>query len=156
LAVANSARSMATMKSLSPAEHKIQREEFYAKQERLGRPLSPHLTIYKFQMTSMLSITHRGTGLAQTGLLYAFAAGVMASQQSFPALLTQLQGQHLGTALVFAAKLAIAWPFAYHLLNGCRHLAWDMGYGFQLPELYKTGYAVLVLSTLLSLGLAAM
>ena len=50
------------MKSVEPEEHKILKEEFWKKNKRLGRPISPHLTIYKPQMTSMLSITHRGTG----------------------------------------------------------------------------------------------
>ena len=50
---------MATMRTMSPQDHKIARENFYVKNDRLQRPTSPHLTIYKFQMTSILSITHR-------------------------------------------------------------------------------------------------
>merc|ERR1712198_770021 len=52
------------MKTMSPEEHKISRENFWSKNDRLKRPMSPHLTIYKMQMTSVLSITHRMTGLA--------------------------------------------------------------------------------------------
>lgn len=50
-------------------------EDFWDKNKRLDRPLSPHLTIYKFQLTSMLSITHRGTGLALSALMSGFAIG---------------------------------------------------------------------------------
>ncbi len=66
---------MATMRAMPASEHKIQREEFFSKNERLSRPLSPHLTIYKPQWTSMLSITHRGTGCFQSALLSGFALG---------------------------------------------------------------------------------
>lgn len=51
-------------------------EEFWDKNKRLNRPVSPHLTIYKFQITSVLSITHRATGLALSGLTSAFAIGL--------------------------------------------------------------------------------
>merc|ERR1711936_83448 len=73
--IRTSAASM-SMKTMSPEEHKIARENFWSKNDRLGRPMSPHLTIYKMQMTSILSITHRFTGLAQSGIftLYAIAA----------------------------------------------------------------------------------
>merc|ERR1719516_453325 len=53
------------MKPISQSEH-LTGKEFWSKNKALNRPLSPHLTIYKFQLTSMLSITHRATGLAQS------------------------------------------------------------------------------------------
>ena len=61
-------QTMATMKPISQPEH-LTGQEFWSKNKALKRPISPHLTIYKFQLTSMLSITHRGTGLAQSGML---------------------------------------------------------------------------------------
>merc|ERR1711962_320257 len=76
------------MKTMSPEEHKISRENFWSKNDRLKRPMSPHLTIYKMQMTSVLSITHRMTGLAQS------------------ALLEQVQALNLGPALITTAKFA--------------------------------------------------
>jgi succinate dehydrogenase cytochrome b556 subunit len=48
----------------------------------------------------------------------------------------------------------LAWPVTYHLLNGVRHLAWDLGKGFKIPELYKSGYVVLGLSVISALVLA--
>ena len=61
----------------------------------------------------------------------------------------------VGGPLIFAAKFALAWPVMFHGLNGVRHLAWDMGHGFKIPDLYKTGWSVLGLSVLSALMLAA-
>merc|ERR1712087_421808 len=149
--------TMSSIKSISPQEHQISREEFWEKNKRLARPLSPHLTIYKPQMTTMLSITHRGTGLARSGILTGFAIFGMASNYSYPWVLAQVaQMSFMGPALIFLGKFAIAWPVMYHLFNGCRHLAWDMGHGFSMPELYKTGYTVLGLSIVTAFIMALM
>lgn len=107
---------------MTPGEHQILKEPFWDKNKRLQRPLSPHLTIYKFQMTSMLSITHRGTGLAQSAILSGAAIWAIATNTSFPALLTSVQALGFGGALIFLGKFAIAWPVTYHLFNGLRHL----------------------------------
>merc|ERR1712018_615965 len=146
--------SMATIKSMSPEEHQTSKEEFWEKNKRLNRPISPHLTIYKPQMTSMLSITHRGTGLAQSVILTGFAVGAIASNSTFPIFLAYLQSWKFGGALIFLGKFAIAWPVTYHLFNGLRHLAWDMGYGFKMPDLYKTGWTVLGTSVVTGVLLA--
>lgn len=113
---------MASLKSCSPQEHQILREQFEDKNKRLQRPTSPHLTIYKPQMTSMLSITHRGTGLAQSAILSGAGILAIASNTSYPAALAWVQSLGFGGALIFLGKFAIAWPVMYHLLNGLRHL----------------------------------
>ena len=69
-------QTMATMKPISQSEH-LTGQEFWSKNKALKRPISPHLTIYKFQLTSMLSITHRGTGLAQSGMLTGAGLGAL-------------------------------------------------------------------------------
>ena len=69
--------------------------------------------------------------------------------------LTDIAGMHFGGAIIFATKFILAWPVMFHLWNGFRHLAWDMGHGFKIPELYKTGWFVVGLSVLTALGLAA-
>ena len=69
-------QTMATMKPISQGEH-LTGQEFWSKNKALKRPISPHLTIYKFQLTSMLSITHRGTGLAQSGMLTGAGLGAL-------------------------------------------------------------------------------
>lgn len=74
LAPLQASRAMATMKPITQDEH-LTGKEFWSKNKKLGRPMSPHLTIYKPQLTSMLSITHRGTGLAQSGYLSIVGIG---------------------------------------------------------------------------------
>ena len=69
-------QSMATMKPISQSEH-LTGKEFWSKNKALNRPISPHLTIYKFQLTSMLSITHRATGLIQSAMLTGVGAGAL-------------------------------------------------------------------------------
>ena len=71
-----SVQTMATMKPIAAAEA-LQGQEFWAKNKRLARPMSPHLTIYKPQLTSMMSITHRITGCIQSGILSGAALGVL-------------------------------------------------------------------------------
>src|ERR1700754_1769775 len=106
------------------------------------RPLSPHLQVYRPQLTTFMSIMHRLTGIGlAVGLLYlvcwlvASASGL----ESFDRL-QGFNGSFIGRLLLFAWSVA----FFYHLLNGIRHLAWDAGWGFELPATYKTGYAVLI------------
>ena len=147
---------MATMKSMTPAEHKIAKENFWDKNNRLKRPLSPHLLIYRPQMTSLLSVTHRGTGGALAAMLIGGAFGGVLLPMPFPEALALVQGFQFGMPIIFCAKLVITWPLCFHLLNGIRHLAWDLGYGFKLPDLHKTGWAVLALSLLGSAGLSCL
>merc|ERR1719351_197095 len=154
----HSTSSVGVMKPVAATESDAGylKEGFWDKNKRLERPMSPHLTIYKPQMTSMLSITHRGTGLAQSAILTGFAVGAIASNSTFPIFLAYLQSWKFGGALIFLGKFAIAWPVTYHLFNGLRHLSWDMGYGFNMPDLYKTGWTVLGISVLTAVALAMM
>lgn len=149
-------RPVGTFKTISPEDHQISREGFWDKNKRMSRPISPHLTIYKFQMTSVLSITHRGTGVALSALLTGAAVGAVVLPTNFPAALASLQAMQMGPAVIGGLKFLMAWPLTYHTFNGCRHLAWDMGYGFSMPDLYKTGWTVVALSVVTALALAAM
>ena len=118
-----SSSAMGTMKSLTPDDHKIMKEDFWDKNKRLTRPMSPHLGIYKWEMTMTLSITHRGTGLIQSGLMYGFAFFPFVTDLTYPAVLAKVAEMGLTAApLVFAAKFAIVWPVMFHLFNGLRHL----------------------------------
>merc|ERR1739848_187434 len=139
--------TMGTIKSLTPEDHKILKEDFWDKNKRLTRPLSPHLGIYKWEMTMILSITHRGPGLIQSALMTGFAIFPFVTSQSYPAVLAQVAEMGLAAApILFAAKFAVVWPVMFHLFNGLRHLSWDMGWGFQIVDLYKTGYTVSAIS----------
>jgi succinate dehydrogenase / fumarate reductase, cytochrome b subunit len=112
------------------------------------RPLSPHLQIYKWQLTMVMSILHRATGLALSfGAIFlvwwlvAAASGdaAFASAQWF-----------FGSWLGLVVLLGWCFSFFYHLCNGIRHLAWDMGSGFELPAAYRSGYAVAAASVVLT------
>ena len=108
------------------------------------RPLSPHLQVYRWQITSVLSILHRMTGvaLAVGALVLAYwLSAASYGAQSF----AQAQGI-LGSWL--GLLLLIGWSFAfwYHLCNGIRHLAWDIGWGFDLKQVYATGWTVVAAS----------
>jgi len=115
-------------------------ENFENKNKRLNRPLSPHLSIYKFQANMALSISHRITGLAQNGMLYGLALGAMVLPGNFPYYLGMLEAAHLNPALIFGAKFLVAFPFTYHLCHGLRHLYWDAGNGFTLNQVKIAGY----------------
>merc|ERR1712106_810135 len=104
---------------------------------------SPHLTIYKPQVTSMLSITHRGTGVALSVIMSAFSIGMLALPNSYPYYLALIQSLQFGAPLIFLAKFSLAFPFMFHTCNGVRHLFWDLGYGFSLRALSKPAGSLL-------------
>ncbi len=105
-----------------------------------GRPLSPHLQVYRPQLTSMLSILHRMTGVALsvgTLLLVYWLAAAASGPEAFETA-QSVVGSFFGIILLFGWS----WALFYHLCNGIRHLVWDAGYGFELPELYRSGWIV--------------
>lgn len=113
------------------------------------RPLSPDLQIYRPQLTSILSIMHRLTGIALSAgslLLVAWLVAGAAGPAAYHALLGLL-GSWVGQSLMFG------WTFSlfYHLCNGIRHLCWDAGYGFELTAIYASGWAVVAVSATLTL-----
>jgi succinate dehydrogenase / fumarate reductase, cytochrome b subunit len=106
------------------------------------RPLSPHLQIYKPQITSVLSIVHRATGVALTvGLipLAIWLAAAATGPQAYDAVMA-VYGSIIGVIAL------MGWSFClfYHLLNGIRHLLWDTGRGLTLPEVTNSGLAVVI------------
>jgi len=114
------------------------------------RPISPHIGIYRKQITSVLSILHRLTGIALyagTLLLVIFLA-VVAYMPTDYEMLHDLIVSAAGRTLLFG------WTFSFffHLLNGIRHLFWDMGKGFTISAVNKTGWLVVVLSLLFTLA----
>lgn len=113
------------------------------------RPLSPHLQIYKPQLTSVLSITHRLTGIFLSIGAIVFALWILALAQG-PEWFACMQAF---TYHLIGRTLLLGWTFAffYHLCNGIRHLFWDAGYGYELPQVYKSGWVVVVSSVGLTL-----
>ena len=112
------------------------------------RPLSPHLQVYKPQLTSMLSILHRGTGVflsLGTVLLVCWLAAIAAGPDAYSGF--QAMSSHW-----FMQLLLLGWAFSlyYHLCNGIRHLFWDVGKGFEITTLYATGKVVVLVAVVLT------
>ncbi len=114
----------------------------------MTRPLSPHLQIYKPQLTSVLSITHRATGVVLTlgtlaiALFFIAAAGGVEQFNSLNGVFDS----------VFGKLLVFIWSFCffYHLCNGVRHLFWDAGRGFEIETVYTTGKIVVIAAIVLT------
>jgi succinate dehydrogenase / fumarate reductase cytochrome b subunit len=112
------------------------------------RPLSPHLQVYKPQLTSMLSILHRATGVflaMGTIVLVYWLWSVAQGPAAYSAM--QACSSHW-----FAQLVLLGWTFSlfYHLCNGIRHLFWDVGRGYEIDTLYTTGKIVMVAAALLT------
>jgi succinate dehydrogenase / fumarate reductase cytochrome b subunit len=109
-----------------------------------GRPLSPHLQVYKPQLTSVISISHRATGLALSVGMIVLVWWLLAAAIG-PAAYADVRG-FLGSWL--GILLLVGWTFSlfFHLCNGIRHLVWDTGHGLDLPTTYATGWAVVAVS----------
>lgn len=113
-----------------------------------SRPLSPHLQIYKPQLTSVLSIVHRITGVVSfIGFLCVLTWLIVLAWDP------KLYGFLQRIVLSWPVQVVLfAWTFSliYHLCNGIRHLMWDALKGFELDEVYKSGRIVLAVSLILT------
>jgi succinate dehydrogenase / fumarate reductase cytochrome b subunit len=116
-----------------------------------ARPLSPHLSIYRPQLTSSLSIFQKITGIGLAGGLIVFLAWLVAlalGPEAF-ALVNGLCVSVVGQILF----LGWMWAVCYHVCNAVRFLLWSVGACLSLPAIYATGYAALAVSTLATFGL---
>ena len=115
-----------------------------------ARPLSPHLQIYRWQIGNTLSILHRLTGVA-------LALGLFALCSWFVALATG-GGAYMSTMRVMASPVGMAvmvgWTFAFlfHLLNGVRHLFWDLGRGFGRTQRNASGWIAVLGAAAITAG----
>jgi succinate dehydrogenase / fumarate reductase cytochrome b subunit len=112
------------------------------------RPLSPHLQVYRPQLTSVLSIFHRITGGALFAGMALLATWLLAAGAG-PGPFAVVQGL-LASWFGMLVLLGFSFALFYHLCNGIRHLVWDAGWGFELPQVYASGWAVVVMSALLT------
>jgi succinate dehydrogenase / fumarate reductase cytochrome b subunit len=115
---------------------------------QLERPLSPHLQVYRWQYTNTLSILHRLSGVVMAvGItllvywLYAAAAGSSVYDQAL---------RCLSSPITKIAMFGWLLAFFYHLLNGIRHLGWDLGHGFEKAVARKTGTVVFITAIVLT------
>ena len=113
------------------------------------RPLSPHLQIYRWQLTSVLSILHRAAGLALSAgavLLVWWLVAAASGPEAYDGVADFL-GSRFGRLLLFGWTLSLF----YHLCNGIRHLVWDTGHGLDLKSTYFGGWLVVGGTSVLTL-----
>jgi len=113
-----------------------------------ARPLSPHLSIYRWQIQMVTSILHRATGIALAAgtILLVVALLALASGPQAYAQVAAFCGSWFGTLLL----VGWTWSLAYHLLNGIRHLWQDLGYGYLPAQFVRNGWIVSIGSVLLA------
>ncbi len=115
-----------------------------AKTAARPRPLSPHLQIYRWPVTMATSIAHRATGLGLTAGTLLLAGWLISAAWGAAAydIFSMVAKSPIGLLVLFG----FVWSLAFHLFNGIRHLAWDMGYGFKIVTANVTGVLVVTLS----------
>lgn len=127
----------------SPADQSVKRP--------VERPLSPHLQIYRPQITSVLSILHRMTGVGLTLLMMLIVAWVvsLAMGEVVYGEFISLMQHPVAQVMLFGLTFA----FFYHLCAGIRHLLWDAGYFLSIESVKSTGNIVVGVSVLTTLGI---
>ena len=112
-------------------------------------PISPHLQIYRWHISSLLSITHRIVGIINLlALIFIFFWLLMLSfgesnYQLFLSLLNSFFGKFI--------LIGFTWSMSFHILSGIRHLFWDMGYGFEIKTANFSGVIVIISSLILTI-----
>jgi succinate dehydrogenase / fumarate reductase, cytochrome b subunit len=112
------------------------------------RPLSPHLQIYRWQLTSVMSILHRAAGIVLcvgSVLLVVWLVAAAMGPEAYAGVQNFL-GSGIGVALLLGWTAALF----YHLCNGMRHLAWDTGHALNLRATYIGGWAVVAATAVLT------
>lgn len=112
------------------------------------RPLSPHLQVYRWQITMTMSIMHRASGIVLVVGAFALAWWLLAVAAGGDAYASAAACLASPLGLVALAGFSLA--MVYHLLNGIRHLLWDAGLGFDIPDVYRSGYTVAGLTVVLT------
>ncbi len=115
------------------------------------RPISPHLQIYKPQITSVLSIFHRITGVALSAGLFLLVTWILSLSlgENIFYYFSFFFGSWFGLFILFCFTFALN----YHFCNGIRHLFWDAGLGYEIDIVNKSGLAVLIVSALSTISI---
>ena len=114
-----------------------------------NNPLSPHLQIYKWQISSLLSITHRIVGIINIlaiTIICFLSLSLLLGAESY-----QIINNFFKSFFGKFVLLGLCWTFSFHILNEIRHLIWDAGFGFELKTAKITGVLVLISSFLLTI-----
>ena len=112
-------------------------------------PLSPHLQIYRWHISSLLSITHRISGVINllALILIFFWLLVLSFGESNYELFLLIINSFFGKFIL----IGFTWSMSFHLLGGIRHLAWDLGYGFEIKTANISGIIVIISSLALTI-----
>ena len=107
-------------------------------------PLSPHIQIYSWHISSVVSIGHRITGVINIIILtlVTFWIGSLLTGANFYQVIFNFLNSFLGKFFI----IGTIWSFTFHSLSELRHLFWDMGYGFELKTANLTGVLVIIFS----------
>ena len=114
------------------------------------RPLSPHLSIWRFQLPAVMSITHRITAVILTSgtvLLTAWLIALASGESSFE-LVSMIVSHPLGQFVMFGDSVVLF----YHASNGVRHLFWDFGKGLDIPGVYASGWIAIAVMVVLTVS----
>ena len=109
-----------------------------------NNPLSPHLQIYRWHISSLLSITHRIAGiinLLALILIFFWLTALSFGENSYELFLLIINS-FFGKFIL----IGFSWSMSFHLLSGIRHLAWDLGYGFEIKTANISGIIVIISS----------
>ena len=112
-------------------------------------PLSPHLQIYRWQISSLLSITHRISGAINLIALFLIFFWLIVlsfgeiNYELFLIIINSLFGKFI--------LIGFTWSMSFHMLSGIRHLAWDLGYGFEIKTANISGIFVIISSLVLTI-----
>ncbi len=112
-------------------------------------PLSPHLQIYRWHISSLLSITHRITGiinLLALILIFFWLLALSFSESNYELFLLIINS-FFGKFIL----IGFSWSMSFHLLSGIRHLVWDLGYGFEIKTANISGIIVIIFSLVLTI-----
>ena len=112
-------------------------------------PISPHLHIYRWHISSLLSITHRISGVINLVALFLvfFWLIVLSLGENNYVLFLSVINSFFGKFIL----IGFTWSMSFHLLSGIRHLAWDLGYGFEIKTANISGIIVILLSLILTI-----
>ena len=112
-------------------------------------PLSPHLQIYRWHISSLISITHRITGVINllALILIFFWLVVLSFGESNYELFLLIMNSFFGKFVL----IGFTWSMSFHLLSGIRHLVWDLGYGFEIKTANISGTVVIISSLALTI-----
>ena len=114
--------------------------------ENKNKPLLPHLQVYRWHISSLLSITHRIVGIINFFCII-FVLSLLIFIQGNNQIFQFFSETFFGKFFV----ISLCWSFSFQILNEIRHLAWDMGYGFDLKVSQITGIATILGSFILAI-----